>query len=175
MATQNPIEQEGTYPLPDAQVDRFMFKLVLDYPDREDELIILRRMARSAPLLQAAPVISAEDILELRRLVDEIHMEPRIEEYIVSLVDATRRPERYRLRLGDLVRYGASPRAVVALALTSKGAALMAGRAFVLPEDVKAVAMDVLRHRVIPSYEAEAQQKSAADLVSQILAGVPVP
>ncbi len=175
LATQNPIEQEGTYPLPEAQVDRFMLKLKLTYPDKDEELAILRRMARSKPALQVEPVITAADIFRLRALVDEVFMDGRVEEYIVNLVDATRNPTRYRLALDPFIRYGASPRATVFLAVASKAQALLAGRAYVIPEDIKEIAPDVLRHRIIPTYEAEALGKTSEDLLSEILKGVPAP
>ncbi len=175
LATQNPIEQEGTYPLPEAQVDRFMLKVKLTYPDKRQELGILRRMSRSKPEFDVQPAACAADILRLRALIDEIFMDERVEEYIVTLVDATRRPARYRLALEPLIRYGASPRATIYLAIAGKAHALLAGRGYVLPEDIKAVAPDVLRHRLIPTYEAEALGRTPEDLLAEILKGVPVP
>ncbi len=175
LATQNPIEQEGTYPLPEAQVDRFMLKLKLTYPDKMEELGILRRMARAKPVFDVRPVTCADDILRLRALTDEIFMDERVEEYIVTLVDATRHPAQYRLPLEPLIRYGASPRATIYLAMAGKAHALLAGRAYVLPEDIKAVAPDVLRHRLIPTYEAEALGRTSEDLLAEILKGVAAP
>jgi MoxR-like ATPase len=175
LATQNPIEQEGTYPLPEAQVDRFMLKLKLTYPDKTEELGILRRMAKAKPVFDVQPVAGAEDILRLRALTDEIFMDERVEEYIVTLVDASRHPARYQLPLEPLIRYGASPRATIYLAMAGKAHALLAGRAYVLPEDIKAIAPDVLRHRLIPTYEAEALGRTAEDLLAEILKGVAAP
>ena len=175
LATQNPIEQEGTYPLPEAQVDRFMLKLRVTYPTREQELKILRRMATSAPKLDVGTVIEPADILRLRELVDDIFMDEKIEEYIVSLVEATRDPEGYKLDIADLIRYGASPRATIYLAMASRAQALLQGRGYVTPQDVKSVAMDVLRHRVTVTYEAEAEEKTSEDVVQQILDTVDVP
>jgi MoxR-like ATPase len=175
LATQNPIEQEGTYPLPEAQVDRFMLKVKLTYPEKQQELGILRRMARSKPEFDVRPAACAADILRLRALIDEIYLDERVEEYIVTLVDATRRPAHYRLALEPLIRYGASPRATIYLAIAGKAHALLAGRGYVLPEDIKTVAPDVLRHRLIPTYEAEALGRTPEDLLAEILKGVPVP
>jgi MoxR-like ATPase len=187
LATQNPVEQEGTYPLPEAQVDRFMFKLKVTYPAREDELKILRRMATSAPKIEARAVLTPKDILRLRTLADDIFMDAKIEEYIVSLVEASRAPDRFKLTmpaadskqpatpLGQLIRYGASPRASIYLAMASRGHALLDGRGYVTPQDVKSVAMDVLRHRVIVTYEAEAEEKTSEDIVQRILDSIDVP
>ncbi|NMA47032.1 MAG: AAA domain-containing protein [Lentisphaerae bacterium] len=176
LATQNPVEQEGTYPLPEAQVDRFMFKLKVDYPQKEDELKILRRMASTAPQLSVDSVLNPADVKRLRSLADEIFMDEKIEEYIVNLVDATRNPGDYGLpALSELIRYGASPRATIFLAMAARGQALLEGRGYVTPQDVKSVAMDVLRHRVIISYEAEAEEKSSEDVVQEILNTVKVP
>lgn len=175
LATQNPIEQEGTYPLPEAQVDRFLLKVQVGYPTREEELQILRRMARSAPDMAVEAVVSPEDILRLRTLSDEIYMDAKIEDYILSVVQATRFPQECGLDIGDLIRYGASPRATIALCMTSKAHALLQGRGYVTPQDVKSVGMDVLRHRVIVSYEAEAEEKTSEDLIRQIFNAVKVP
>jgi len=175
MATQNPIEQEGTYPLPEAQVDRFMFKIKITYPSKKDEHEILKKMARSAPSVTVNPIIAPADIKRLRDLCDEIYMDEKIEEYIVSLVEATRKPEMYKLDIGQLIRYGASPRATIFLAMASKANALLEGRGYVTPQDVKTVALNVLRHRVIVTYEAEAEEKTSEDLIEQILESVDVP
>jgi MoxR-like ATPase len=175
LATQNPIEQEGTYPLPEAQVDRFMLKLKVSYPTKAQELEILRRMARSAPPTAVTPLIAPHDIVRLRALSDEVYMDPKIEEYIVNLIEATRNPAGVKLNIADLIRYGASPRATIFLALASKAHALLSGRGYVTPQDVKSVAMDVLRHRVVVTYEAEAEEKTSEDLVRQILDAVEVP
>jgi MoxR-like ATPase len=175
LATQNPIEQEGTYPLPEAQVDRFMLKLKVTYPSKTEELEILRRMARSTPAIAVEPVLHPADILALRALTDEIYMDSKIEEYIVNLVEATRHPDQYGLPIGELIRYGASPRASIFLAIASRAQALLEGRGYVTPQDVKSVGMDVLRHRVIVTYEAEAEEKTSEDLIKQIFDTVEVP
>ena len=176
LATQNPVEQEGTYPLPEAQVDRFMFKLKVDYPGKEDELKILRRMASSKPDIEVQPIVSPTEVTRLRELADDIFMDQKIEEYIVNLVDATRNPSDYGLEaIEDMIQYGASPRATIYLCMAAKGHALLEGRGYVTPQDVKSVAMDVLRHRVILSYEAEAEEKTSEDLIQQILNSVKVP
>ena len=175
LATQNPIEQEGTYPLPEAQVDRFMFKLRVDYPTREQELEILRRMARSQVEHDVAPVLAPADILRLRQLADSVYMDAKIEEYIVDLIEATRRPEGYRLEIQEWIRHGASPRATIYLAMASRARAMLQGRGFVIPQDVKSVAQDVLRHRVMVTYEAEAEELTSEDIVQRVLDGVEVP
>jgi len=175
LATQNPIEQEGTYPLPEAQTDRFMLKLNVTYPPKEQELAILRRMARNRVELSVEPVMDPADIRELRELVDGVYMDPRIEEYVVDLVDATRHPENCGLSIGNLIQYGASPRATIYLTLTAKAHALLQGRGYVTPLDVKALAADVLRHRIVVSYEAEAEGMRSEELIAQILDNVAVP
>ncbi len=175
LATQNPIEQEGTYPLPEAQVDRFMMKLIVSYPSKEDERKILRRMAGSAPNIEVDPVLEPADIVRLRALADEIYMDEKLEEYLVNLVECTRDPEAYKLDIGRFIRYGASPRATIFLAMASRAHALLQGRGYVTPQDVKSIAMDVLRHRVILTYEAEAEEKPPEEIVRQILDTVDVP
>jgi len=175
MATQNPIEQEGTYPLPEAQVDRFMLKLKVTYPSKEEELQILRRMARASQEIKINPIIKPEDIKRLRGLTDEIYIDGKIEEYIVDIVQATRNPETYNLKIKDLIQYGASPRATIYLTLAAKAYALLQGRGYVIPQDVKSIGMDVLRHRVIISYEAEAEEKSSEDVIRQIFNAIEVP
>jgi MoxR-like ATPase len=175
LATQNPIEQEGTYPLPEAQVDRFMLKLKITYPSKVEEHQILNKMARSKPMLGVSPVLQSDDIRRLRILSDEIFMDEKIEEYIVNIVEATRHPEAYQLDIRQLIRYGASPRATIFLAMAAKAQALMEGRGYAIPQDVKSVAMDVLRHRVIVTYEAEAEEKTFEDIIEQILQTVEVP
>ncbi|MCG8569176.1 MAG: MoxR family ATPase [Spirochaetes bacterium] len=175
LATQNPVEQEGTYPLPEAQVDRFMLKLKITYPAKQEELQILKRMAKSAPQLKVSQVIQPEDVTRLRELADEIYMDEKIEEYIVNLVHATRCPQEYGLNIKELIQYGASPRATIFLTMASKAYALLQGRAFVSPQDVKTIGMDVLRHRVIISYEAEAEEKTSEDIVQMIFDAVEVP
>jgi MoxR-like ATPase len=175
LATQNPIEQEGTYPLPEAQVDRFMLKLKVAYPTRDEERQILDRMASSAPPRSVAPVVTTDEIAAARALVDQIYVDDKIREYIVTLVFATREPATLGLDLGPLIQYGASPRATLCLTLGARAHAFLQGRGYVTPQDVKAVAPDVLRHRVIPSYEAEAEEVNADELVRRVLDGVPVP
>ncbi len=175
LATQNPIEQEGTYPLPEAQVDRFMLKLKITYPTKSEERQILKRMARSAPDLSVLPILELSDIVRLRALVDEIYMDEKIEEYIVNVVEATRNPGEYGLDIADLLRYGASPRATIFIAMAARAQAFLEGRGYVTPQDVKTIGMDVLRHRVIVSYEAEAEEKTSEDLVQQIFDTVEVP
>ncbi len=175
LATQNPIEQEGTYPLPEAQVDRFLLKVRVGYPSREEEHQILKRMARATPDLAVEAVLSPEDILRLRALSDEIYMDEKIEDYILSIVQATRAPAECGLQVGDLIRYGASPRATIALCMASRAYALIQGRGYVTPQDVKSLGMDVLRHRLIVSYEAEAEEKTSEDLIQQIFNAVKVP
>jgi MoxR-like ATPase len=175
LATQNPIEQEGTYPLPEAQTDRFMLKLKVTYPDKEQELEILRRMAKNSLDLDVSTVMSPADIRKLRALVDDVYMDPKIEEYIVNLIHASRNPENWNLPIRELIEYGASPRATIYLTLTAKAHAILQGRGYVTPFDVKAMAMDVLRHRIIISYEAEAEGRSSEDLITQILETVEVP
>ncbi len=175
LATQNPIEQEGTYPLPEAQIDRFMLKLRVSYPDKAQEKEILRRMSgRQLPAI--VPVASADDIRRMRQVADAIYVDPKVEDYIVDVVFATREPAAYKLpELARLIDYGASPRATIYLAQAARVQAFMAGRTYVTPQDVKTVGPDVLRHRVIVSYEAEAQDLTADDLIQKIFGTVDVP
>ncbi len=175
LATQNPIEQEGTYRLPEAQVDRFMLKLKVGYPSREEEQQILRLMAgdEEAPLVEA--VINREDIARLRALSRRIYLDVKVEEYIVNLVAATREPAAYGLMIGHLIQYGASPRATIFLAMAAKAFALLSGRGYVTPQDVKTIGMDVLRHRVTITYEAEAEDMTPEDIIRQIFDTVAVP
>ena len=175
LATENPIDQEGTYPLPEAQVDRFMLKLKVGYPSKADERAILDRMASTDPNLEAPTVASIEDIEKARKLVNEVYLDPKVRDYIVNLVLATREPENYNLKLGQFIQFGASPRATISLALAARAWALLQGRAYVVPEDIKEIGMDVLRHRVVPSYEAEAEEIDSEELLRSIFAAVPVP
>lgn len=175
MATQNPIEHEGTYALPEAQVDRFMLKVVVGYPSRDQELLILERMSKTRPDIPVRPVTSPSEIMAARALVDEIYVDRRVQEYIVDLIMATRRPQAYNLKLSDLIQYGASPRATIFLTLAAKANAFLHGRGHVLPQDVKEMALDVLRHRVVLSYEAEAEEKTSDDVIRTILNAIPVP
>lgn len=175
LATQNPIEQEGTYPLPEAQLDRFMLKIKIDYPQKEDERIILDRMTGSNPSLDVAGVITPEEIIATRGVVDQIYIDDKIKDYIVDIVHATREPGKYKLDIADLISYGASPRATIFLAVAAKAHAFIQGRGYVTPQDVKSIGMDVLRHRVIVSYEAEAEEKSSEDIVQVIFDNIEVP
>ncbi len=175
LATQNPVEQEGTYPLPEAQMDRFMLKVVVDYPNRDQELQILSRMATTKPTIEIRPVATPQEILMARELVDQIHIDTKIQEYIVDLVMATRNPTAYNLPLQAWIQFGASPRATINLALAAKANAFLEGRGYVTPHDVKLIAMDVLRHRVIITYEAEAEEKRSEDIIDTILRTIPVP
>ena len=175
MATQNPIEQAGTYPLPEAQVDRFMLKLKIGYPNKKEERQILERMAVVGFQPSASSVVRAEEIMRLRAVVNEIYIDEKIKEYIVNLVFATREPAAYRLEIGPYIRYGASPRASIYLAVAAKAYAFLRGRGYVTPQDVKSVGMDVLRHRVIVSYEAEAEEMTSEDVIAKVFDNVEVP
>jgi MoxR-like ATPase len=175
LATQNPIEQEGTYPLPEAQVDRFMLKVRLDYPSPAEELAILERMAAVEQHWQIKPVLGVEEIFALRRVLDTIYVDERLKHYIVDLVRATRQPRDYGLDLAAYIQYGASPRASIFLIRAARGHAFLQGRGYVTPEDIKALAYDVLRHRLLITYEAEAEELTADDLLRRILEHLPVP
>ena len=175
LATQNPIDQEGTYALPEAQVDRFMFKLYLDYPNRQEELEILRKSSQSGDK-NIVPVIQPERIIQLRTVVRQIYMDSKIENYIVDLVCASRNPAKYGLvDHADLIEYGASPRATISLAIASKAHAFMKHRGYVTPEDVHAVGKDVLRHRIIVSYQAEAREIDSEKIIQTIFQTVEIP
>ncbi len=175
LATQNPIEQEGTYPLPEAQVDRFMLKIKIDYPSREEERVIMRQnISDSIP--QPKAVVSPDDILKARKVVQEVYMDEKIERYILDIVFATRRPKEYKLdKLISLINYGASPRASINLALAAKAYAFIKRRGYVIPEDVRGVCHDVLRHRVAVTYEAEAENLNSENIVDEILNTIEVP
>jgi len=175
LATQNPLEQEGTYQLPEAQLDRFMLKLRVGYPSREEERKILDLMATSAPNLKVVPVLDPADIIRSREIVNGIYIDDRVKDYIVDVVFATREPSAYKLKLDGMIRYGASPRAPIALTLAARARAFMDGRAYVTPQDVQSVGPDVLRHRVIISYEAEAEEVTSEAIIDKIFAGLPVP
>src|SRR3974390_1290384 len=175
LATQNPIEQEGTYPLPEAQVDRFMLKVVVDYPNRAEERAILDAMATSEPDLRVAPVVSGDDVIAARRVVNSIYVDDKLKDYIVDTVWATRDPKRYNIDLNGYVRYGASPRATIALTMAAKAWAFLNGRGYVTPQDVKTFALDVLRHRVAVSYEAEAENITPENIITKVLETLPVP
>lgn len=175
LATQNPIEQEGTYPLPEAQVDRFMLKLNVGYPDKEEELEIMRRQTKVTQV-EPEEVITPQELIKAREVVKEVYMDEKIEKYIVDIVFATREPENYGLEeLKALINFGASPRASIFLAQAAKGHAFMRRRGYVTPEDVRAIGLDVMRHRVILSYEAEAEEMSSEDVVRKVLNRVEVP
>ncbi|MEF8797560.1 MAG: AAA family ATPase, partial [Salinivenus sp.] len=176
LATQNPIEQEGTYPLPEAQVDRFMLKIGVDYPTRDEEMEIMRRMARTGDRPGVQSVATPEQILRARDVLDELYVDERVEQYIVDLVLTSRRPAEHGLAdLAPLVEYGASPRASINLNLAARAHAFLRHRAYVTPEDVRAMALDVMRHRIVVTYEAEAEQVTAVDIVERILDTVEVP
>ena len=175
LATQNPIEQEGTYPLPEAQVDRFMLKLRITYPSIEEERRILDAMAVTDKRFDVRPVVRPEAILRAQQVVDEIYVDDKIKDYILSIVFATREPEKYKLPLKEYIRYGASPRATIYLTVAARAHAFLSGRGYVTPQDVKSIAPDILRHRVIVSYEAEAEEMSSDDVVTRILNELPVP
>lgn len=175
LATENPIDQEGTYPLPEAQVDRFMFKVKIDYPKKDEERSILDSMAITTPKNEVNPVIRPTDILEARKLVDAIYIDDKVRDYIVDIVFATRKPADYKLNIASFIQYGSSPRATINLTLAAKAWAFIQGRGYVTPQDVKSVAMDVMRHRLIVSYEAEAENVSSEQLIQKILDTVPVP
>lgn len=175
LATQNPLEHEGTYPLPEAQVDRFMMKVIIDYPDRVEERAILEAMATSEPSLDVQPVVTADEIIRARRVVNTIYVDDKIKDYIVDLVLATRNPKAARLDLNGYIQTGASPRATINLTLAARAAAFLDGRGYVTPQDVKKLAPDVLRHRLAVSYEAEAENITSEDIIQKILDTLPVP
>ena len=176
MATQNPIEQEGTYPLPEAQIDRFMFKVIVTYPNQEEELKILKRMGKINSNLELQPVVKPAQIISARKIVDQIYIAENIQEYIVSLVFATREPSKYNLNdLESFISFGASPRATIFLSIAAKSHAFLNKRAFVIPEDVRAVGKAILRHRIILSYEAEAEEITTEDIIQRIYESVSTP
>jgi len=176
MATQNPIEQEGTYPLPEAQIDRFMLKVGVSYPSRQEEQDILKKMSFTKPQTAVNQIVSPQDILRARSVVDEVYLDEKIEKYIIDIVFATREPKAYKLdELASLIQYGASPRASIYLTVAAKAFAFLQGRGYVTPQDVKSIGMDVLRHRVIVSYEAEAEEKTSEDIIKKIFDEIEVP
>jgi MoxR-like ATPase len=174
LATQNPIEQEGTYPLPEAQIDRFMLKLEIDYPNPKEERQILDLMAQDE-VIAINKAISPSDILRLRAVVKEVYIDDRIKDYIVQLILATRKPHEFKLDLKDLIQFGASPRATIFLAQAARAHAFVKGRGYVTPDDIKAIGLDVLRHRIILTYEAEAEEVTTESVVSRIFDAVQVP
>jgi MoxR-like ATPase len=175
LATQNPLEQEGTYPLPEAQLDRFMLKLKIGYPTREEERQILDAMARTSNLPTANQVAEVKQVMEARQVINEIYIDDKVKDYIVDLVFATREPERYNINVQELIQIGASPRATISLTLASKAYAFLKGRGYVTPQDVKSIAHDVLRHRVAITFEAEAEDETSDSVVQKILDELPVP
>ncbi len=175
LATQNPLEQEGTYQLPEAQLDRFMLKLSVGYPTKAEERRILDLMGTSAPKLDVQAITEPADIIKAREIVNEIYVDDRVKDYIVDVVWATRQPASYKLPLDGMIRYGASPRATIALTLASKANAFLNGRGFVTPQDIKTIGTDVLRHRVGISYEAEAEEMTSEMIVQKVFEGLPVP
>jgi MoxR-like ATPase len=176
LATQNPIEQEGTYPLPEAQVDRFMMKIKVGYPTRDEELEIMRRMARTGEKATVREVVTPQQILDARSVLNALYIDDRVEQYIVDLVVASREPEAVGLgMLKPLIEYGASPRATINLNLAARAHAFLQHRAYITPEDVRSIAMDVLRHRIAVTYEAEAEEIDSEDIVQRILDTVEVP
>jgi MoxR-like ATPase len=176
LATQNPIEQEGTYPLPEAQVDRFMLKIKIDYPSREEELVIMRENLGGTPSGTVSPVVSPEEVLSARDTVKQVYMDEKIEKYILDIVFATRDPKEFSLdKLVPLISYGASPRASISLAMAARAHAFIKRRGYVIPEDVRAICPDVLRHRVAVTYEAEAEEVTSEQVVMEILNQIEVP
>ncbi|MGD8834039.1 MAG: MoxR family ATPase [Desulfobacteraceae bacterium] len=174
LATQNPIEQEGTYPLPEAQVDRFMFKLLIAYPTKDEEKQIMQRVGFDAPA-QVEAVLAPEKLNEVYQLINAIYMDEKLRDYIVDLVFATRKPADYGIDMADYIQYGASPRATIFLSLAARAYAFLHGRGYVTPQDVKSIAPWVLRHRIIPTYEAEAEDITTDQIISHIFDSVPVP
>ncbi len=176
LATQNPIEHEGTYPLPEAQIDRFMLKLNVTYPSKEEEHKIIKRMSYTDKKIEVNPVVTPEDIIRARKIVDEVYMDEKIERYVLDIVFATRTPKDYKLdELTPLIQYGASPRASIYLIVAAKAYAFIQGRGYVTPQDVKSIGADVLRHRIIVSYEAEAEEKTSEDIIKKIFDEIEVP
>lgn len=176
LATQNPVEQEGTYTLPEAQVDRFMLKLKIGYPTKSEELEIMRRMAKTGKKTELNHVVTPEHILEAREVINEIYVDEKVERYIVDLIFATRNPDDYGIsELDDLISFGASPRASINMNLAARAHAFMQHRAYVTPEDVRTITLDILRHRIIPTFEAEAENITTEDIIKKILSNVQVP
>ena len=176
LATQNPIDQEGTYTLPEAQVDRFMLKLKIGYPEKKEERLILDMMAKTRVSEEISTVVTPEKVMQAREIVDEIYIDDKIKDYIVDIVFATREPKKYGLEgLENMIQFGASPRATIALTLASKAHAFLQGRGYVVPQDIKDIALDVLRHRIIVTYEAEAEGVSSEDIVAKVLNKIAVP
>lgn len=176
LATQNPVEQEGTYPLPEAQVDRFMLKINISYPSDKEELEIMRRMAKTGKKVDLKPVATPEQVLDARKVINDIYMDEKVEQYIIDLIFATRYPAKYGMDdLEELINFGGSPRASINLNLASRAQAFMEHRAYVTPEDIREIAKDILRHRIIPTFEAEAEEITSEDIIDTILSTVQVP
>ena len=175
LATQNPIDQEGTYPLPEAQIDRFMLKVKITHPDRDEERQIIDLMGLTNAAPETQQVVTVKDILKAREVINSIYTDDKVKDYIVDMVCCTRDPERYGIDVADFIQLGASPRATIALTLTAKAHAFLRGRGFVTPQDVKSVALDVLRHRVSVTFEAEAEEKNSETIIQKILDELPVP
>ena len=174
LATQNPVEQEGTYALPEAQMDRFMFKLTVGYPSMDDELIVMQRMARAEPLVEVDPILSLKDVFTMRDALEKVFIDEKVERYILRLVDATRHPENYDLDLKRFIRFGASPRASINLSLAARGQALLDKRDYTTPEDIKEIIHDILRHRIATTYRAEAEGINSDKIIEKIVKTVPV-
>jgi MoxR-like ATPase len=174
MATQNPLEQEGTYPLPEAQLDRFMLKCKVDYPSKDDERRIMNRFTRDNTV-ELKPVMSAEQIVTMREILDQVYCDEKVADYILDIVFATRKPSDYNVNIDHQIEYGASPRASLFLNLASRANAMLNGRAYATPQDVKEIAHDVLRHRVVLTYEAEAEDVTSEDIITHLLSEIPVP
>ena len=176
LATQNPIEQEGTYPLPEAQVDRFMLKLKVDYPQKDEERIILRQVAKTGVPNPIKPVVKPKQILDAQKTINDIYVDEKVEDYVLNLVFATRNPDEYGLSdLSQLIEYGASPRATINLVLASKARAFLEHRGYITPEDVRYIGKDVLRHRVILTYEAEAEEMTSEDVIQRLFDSIEIP
>src|SRR6056297_2407563 len=176
LATQNPLEQEGTYPLPEAQVDRFLFKVIVSYPSKNEELKIIDKMAKTEVVNEVSKVVDTKAIKKARKTVNEVYIDEKIHNYIVDLVFATREPEKYELNeLKDFINTGASPRASIYLSLAGKARAFMEGRGFVTPEDIREIIHDIMRHRIIPTFEAEAEEVTTKDIIQRVVETVEVP
>lgn len=176
LATQNPIEQEGTYPLPEAQVDRFMMKLVVDYPEKEEERLILRQAAKTNGNIEIKPSINPKDILKAQSTINDIYVDEKVEDYVLNLVFSTRNPDQYNLGdISQLIEFGASPRATINLILASKARAFLEHRGYITPEDVRFVGKDILRHRIILTYEAEAEELSSEDIIQRLFDSIEIP
>jgi len=175
LATENPIDQEGTYPLPEAQVDRFMFKVKIGYPSRQEERVIMDLMARNQRNLEVQPVVTTQEILLSRNKVDDVYVDDRIKDYILSIVHATRKPKDFGIDYDAFIEYGASPRATIALTMGARANAFLRGKSYVTPHDVKVIGADVLRHRIMLTYEAEAEEITTEDVIEKVFNQVPIP